>query len=153
MKLSEYKAQTLARADVKDIVKLEAVDRDRSGNVIVLRTENGRDAIKYDVHLMREIDGITKFDKEMIVVLDKDKETEEVHYREQGSSAPVAATESQIETYVKSLPFILPRITEMNTEVPWVKFEAIQVTGANAGKEVKVVAYRDGSKPTYLILE
>lgn len=34
------------------------------------------------------------------------------------------------------------------------RFEAIQVTGPNAGKEVKVFAYKPAGKtPTYLILE
>lgn len=155
MKLSDYKADTIARTDVKDIVKFEPVERNSRGEVIITLTEAGKTLKKYDVHLMREVDGNVVFDKEYIAVLDEGKETEEVVYRAQ-TTRPEVVTESQIETYIKNLPFLAVRILEMDTQEPWVKFQGVQVTGVNAGKEVQVFAYRDktdGDKPKYLILE
>jgi hypothetical protein len=154
MNIQEYKKNTLARADVRDIVKLEAVERDRTGQVIVTRTEGGKDLIKYDVHLMREVDGVVVFDKEMIAVLNKGKEDEEVQFRSPTTEPKPAVAPSQIESYVKSLPFINPVIEEMNTEVPYVYFRAVQaLPEANKGREVRVFAYKKGTTPTYLILE
>jgi len=154
MKLTDYKSTTLARADVEDIVKVEPVEvRPVKGTSeyeqVVHTTELGKTLRKYDVHLMRVVDGIKQFVKEHIVVVNEGETDEEVVF-----TAPTteekAVTENQIETYVKSLPFKDIKITEINTNAPSATFTAIKVENG-AGRRVEVFAYREGAKaPQYV---
>ena len=154
MKLSEYKTSTLARADVDDIVKIEPVERrptaDKKGyEQVVHTTETGKKITKYDVHLMRVVDGVKRFDKEHIAIVNEGEATEEVVF-----TAPTTekkeVSETAIETYVNSLPFKSIKITEIDTEAPSATFTAIKVENG-VGKRVEVFAYREGTKaPTYV---
>ena len=154
MKLTDYKTSTLARADVDDIVKIEPVEvRPVKGTndyeQVVHNTETGKKITKYDVHLMRVVDGVKRFDKEHIAIVNEGQATEEVVF-----TAPTTekkeVSETEIETYVNSLPFKSIKITEIDTEAPSATFTAIKVEGG-VGKRVEVFAYREGTKaPTYV---
>ena len=156
MNISEYKTTTLARSDVFDIVGLEAVenmpnpDKTKGGYVqVVQTTESGKKITKYDAHLMREVDGLKKFEKEHFAVINEGETDEEVVF-----TAPTTekqeVSETEIETYVNSLPFKSIKITEIDTEAPSATFTAIKVEGG-VGKRVEVFAYREGKgAPTYV---
>lgn len=156
MKLSEYKTTTLARADVDDIVMIEPVEKrpnaDKTGyEVLVQTTESGKTLIKYDVHLMRVVNGIKTFDKEMIAVLNQGEETEEVVFRAPTTEVKVA-TPSQIEDYVfkhaNNAKYQNKKIIEMDTAAPWVKFTGIKDNNDGTGTLVTCFAYIKGANPT-----
>lgn len=156
MNLATYKTETLAREDVKDIVKFEAVERDRSGNTVIHLTENGRKVIKYDVHLMRVQDGVTFFDKEQIAVIDKGEATEEIEFRAPSTKPAEVVAPSQLEDYVmkhaNNRLYLDKRIIEMNTAAPWVRFTGIKNNGNGTGTTVTCFAYMNGTTPTTLEL-
>lgn len=156
MNVSDYKAQTLARPDVKDIIKLEPVERDRTGNTVVHITENGRHVTKYDVHLMREVDGVITFDKEHITIFDKGKATEAVEYNAPTNAPKATVAPSQIEDYVmkhaNNAQYLDKRIIELNTQAPWVRFTGIKDNGNGTGKVVTCFAYMKGATPTTIEL-
>jgi hypothetical protein len=156
MKLTDYKTNTLARADVDDIVKIEPVELrpmadKKSYEQVVHTTELGKTIRKYDVHLMRVVDGVKQFVKEHLAVVDQGLDTEEVVFTAPTTEAK-EVTETQIETYVKSLPFKDIVITKIDVAEPSALFTGIQITDG-VGKRVEVFAWRDGSKaPEYVVV-
>lgn len=159
MNLADYKTQTLARTDVDDIVMIEPVEKrpvkDALGvvtgyEVLSLTTESGKTVTKYDIHLMRVVDGLKKFDKEQIAIVNEGQADEEVVFRAP-TTEPKAVSESQIETYVKSLPYYEQEILTMDTAKPSVLFKALKIA-AGVATWVQVYAYRDPNtnKPTYV---
>lgn len=155
MKLKDYKKNTLDRTDVDDIVKLEPVEMRplKTGGYeqVVHTTEKGKTIRKYDVHLMRVVDGVKQFQKEHLAVVDEGLATEEVVFTAP-TTEPKEVSESQIEKYVKTLPFHNVEIVKMDTEAPSVLFNAIQVDGRVA-KHVEVFAFKDGAKaPQYYVI-
>jgi len=159
MKLQDYKTTTLARADVDDIIKIEPVEMRPNANKtgyeqVVHTTELGKTLRKYDVHLMRVQDGVKQFVKEHLVVVNEGEADEEVVF-----TAPTteekAVTETQIEKYVKSLPFKNVKIVEMDPTAPSVTFTGVEILDktAKTAREVKVFAFRDGTKaPEYYVI-
>ena len=149
MDLATYKTTTLARADVDDIVMLEPVERrrlaDGSAEKVVHTTETGHKIVKYDVHLMRVVDGVKKFQKEQIAVIDEGQATEEVVYREQGSTEPKEVSESQIERYVNdhanNAKYLDKQILKVDTSAPSVYFSGVVDNGDGTGKKVLCFAY------------
>lgn len=154
MNLAAYKQSTLDRADVDDIVMIEAVEKrptaDKTGyEQVVHTTELGKTLRKYDIHLMRVVDGVKQFVKEHIVVVDQGLPTEEVVYTAP-TTEPKEITETQIETYVKSLPYQDIKIVEINTQAPSATFTGIKIANG-VGTRVEVYAFRKGTAaPQYV---
>lgn len=158
--LNEYKTTTLARADVDDIVMIEPVEKrkaaDGSIEKVVWKTENNRTLTKYDVHLMREVDGVKTFQTEQIALLDEGTATEEVVFREKGSTEPKDVTESQIENYVKNhannAAYQDKQITKVDTKAPSVYFTGVVDNGDGTGTKKEFFAYMKNGTPTTLEL-
>lgn len=158
MKLAAYKTSTLARADVDDIVMIEPVEnrpvKDETGKVtgyeqVVHTTELGKTLRKYDIHLMRVVDGVKQFVKEHIVVVDQGLATEEVVFTAP-TTEPKETTLTQIETYINSLPYENKKILEIDTAAPSATFTGLKIVNGVATR-VEVYAYRKGTAaPTYV---
>ena len=147
MNISQYKTTTLARADVFDIVTIEAVEKmpnpDKSvgGYVqVVQTTESGKKITKYDAHLMREIDGIKKFDKEHIAVVNEGQSDEEVVFTKP-STEKVDRVASRLELYINNLPYLNVSDMEIDGEAKNARFSALKDNGDGTAKEVEVYAY------------
>lgn len=151
MTRQEFKTDLLAQPEIDDILFIEAVEKRRDGTEVVYTTEKGETFQKFDVHVVGTTNGMKNSFTVPIGVYNLGTATERVErLREQIVEEKV---ETQIETYVKTLPFV--GVTNLVTDPVKLeaRFDAIQVTGANAGKEVKVFAYKAGANPpTYLIL-
>ena len=155
MNIQEFKAALLAREDIDDILRVEPVEMQKVGtdkySQVVHELESGRTLRKYDVHVIGMQNGQKNTFSIPVAVYNQGQPDETVE--ELRKTITTQATESQIETYIKSLPFIGVRSLEVDTENLTARFEAIEVTGANAGREVKVFAYKPtGKPPTYVVL-
>ena len=155
MNISDFKAALLAREDIDDILRVEAVEvqktADNKYNQVVHDLESGRTLRKYDVHVIGTQNGQKNTFSIPVAVYNQGQTDEAVE--ELRKTITPEVTESQIEAYIKSLPFVGVRNLEVDAVNVTARFEAIEVTGANAGREVKVFAYKPGNKPpTYLIL-
>lgn len=150
MNISEYKTRTLAREDVKDIVKFEAVERDRAGNPVISLTESGRKVQKYDVHLMRVVDGVTVFDKEYIAVLDKGEVTEEVEFRSQSTEVKPRVS-SKLEKYIQKLPYLDVEDVQIDPVAKNARFNALRDNKDGTATQVEVFAWigRNPDKTTF----
>jgi hypothetical protein len=155
MKLTEYKAATLARADVDDIVMIEPVEMrpnaDKSGyEQVVHTTESGKTIRKYDVHLMRVVDGIKQFQKEHLAVVNQGLADEEVVFTAK-TTEPEVVTESQIEKYVfthaNNSKYQDKKIVSVDTVAPSVHFTGIKDNGDGTASEVRCFAYMKAGVP------
>lgn len=151
MDRTQFKTALLAQDDIDDILFIEPVERRRDGTEVVYTTEKGETFQKFDVHVVGKQNGMKNSFSVPIGVYNQGTANERVEkLREQEE---VVKVETQIETYIKSLPFVAVSNLQVDTVKLQARFDAIQVTGANAGKEVKVFAYKNGNNPpTYLIL-
>lgn len=152
MKLTEYKTQTLARADVDDIVKIEAVEKrpikDATGRVtsyeqVVHTTEQGRKITKYDVHLMRDVDGVKQFSTESIAVVNEGAADEDVV---RTSQTQAEKTKSAIEQFIDGQPGYHKQILQLDVDAPSATFTALVPQGDGTVKNVTYLAYREGGK-------
>jgi hypothetical protein len=120
MTLDEYKATTLARPDVADIVKFEAVERIPVRAMVEGRQEvtgyqdvehtmegTGRKMKKYDVHIVKVVtqNGVEtkQFVTEAIAVYDQGTPGEEVQIV---TPVKVARAATQLERYIRKLPYL-----------------------------------------------
>jgi len=152
MNISQYKTTTLARADVLDIVGLEAVetkpnpDKTKGGYLQVVKTtESGKKITKYDVHLMREVNGLKEFDKEHIAVVNEGLADEEVVFTKP-STKKVERVEGRLEKYIKGLPYLNVSDMEIDSEAKNARFTALKDNGDSTATEVEVYAYIKGIK-------
>jgi len=145
MKFTDYKTSTLARPDVDDIVRIEPVElrpnAEKTGyEIIVQTTESGKTVTKYDVHLMRVVDGVKIFDKEQIAIVDEGKDTEDVVFR-----APTTAKEdriaSRLERYINTLPYLDVQDKQIDPAAKSARFTALKDNGDGTATEVEVFAY------------
>ncbi len=155
MNITDYKSSLIAREDIDDIVAIEPVDmrKVRDGyEQVEHQLASGRTMRAYDVHVIGQMQGaINRFTIPVLVYNQGLPDEEVVELRK---TKPVEDVASAIDTYIASLPFVGIRNLDVDKVKLTARFEAIQVTGPNAGKEVKVFAYKPGSKAaTYLILE
>lgn len=155
MNIPDFKTYLLAREDIDDILHIEPVEMKRVAadryEQVVHTLESGRTLRKYDVHVIGTQGGGKNTYSIPVAVYNQGQADETVEQLR----APVTqeVTESQIETYIKSLPFVGFRNLDIDRENLTARFDAIEVTGTNAGREVSVFAYKPASKPpTYLIL-
>lgn len=156
MKFAEYKTTTLARTDVDDIVKIEPVEMkpnaDKTGyEQVVHVTELGKTLRKYDVHLMRVVDGVKHFVKEYLVVVDEGLDTEEVVFTApttEVKQVPASAIEDYVFKHQNNVKYQNKVIVEMDTVAPWVKFTGIKDNGNGTATVVTCFAYMKGATPT-----
>ena len=148
MNISQYKTTTLARADVIDIVGLEAVEKmpnpDKSvgGYVqVVQTTESGKKITKYDAHLMREVDGLKKFEKEHFAVINEGETDEEVVFTQPQTVDRSARVASLLERYINDLPYLNVSDMEIDGEAKNARFSALKDNGDGTATEVEVYAY------------
>ena len=148
MNISEYKTTTLARTDVFDIVGLEAVenmpnpDKTKGGYVqVVQTTETGRKITKYDAHLMREVDGLKKFEKEHFAVINEGETDEEVVFTQPKTVDRSARVASRLERYINNLPYLNVSDMEIDGEAKNARFTALKDNGDSTATEVEVYAY------------
>ena len=152
MNIKEYKTTTLARADVIDIVRLEPVEKkpnpdEKVGGYlqVVQVTESGKKITKYDVHLMREVDGLKEFDKEHIAVVNEGQSDEEVVFTKP-STEKVDRVASRLELYINGLPYLNVSDMEIDGEAKNARFSALKDNGDGTATEVEVYAYIKGIK-------
>lgn len=155
--LAEYKVATLARPDVADIVKLEAVERIPVKSVVNGRQEvtgyqevehvmegTGRKLKKYDVHLVktRMVDGVEHkhFVTEGIAVYDQGTPGEEVVVVN-STVEKAARVATAIERYIRKLPYLNVEDIEVNAEAKTARFQALKDNGNNTANEVEVFVY------------
>ena len=148
MNNSQYKTTTIARADVFDIVTIEAVERmpnpDKSvgGYVqVVQTTESGKKITKYDAHLMREVDGLKKFEKEHFAVINEGETDEEVVFTQPKTVDRSARVASRLERYINDLPYLNVSDMEIDGEAKNARFSALKDNGDGTATEVEVYAY------------
>jgi len=153
MNISEYKTTTLARSDVFDIVGLEAVermpnpDKTKGGYVqVVQTTESGKKITKYDAHLMREVDGLKKFEKEHFAVINEGLADEEVVFTQPKTVDRSARVASGLERYINNLPYLNVSDMEIDGEAKNARFTALKDNGDSTATEVEVYAYIDRIK-------
>ena len=153
MNISEYKTTTLARSDVFDIVGLEAVermpnpDKTKGGYVqVVQTTESGKKITKYDAHLMREVDGLKKFEKEHFAVINEGETDEEVVFTQPKTVDRSARVASRLERYINNLPYLNVSDMEIDGEAKNARFSALKDNGDGTATEVEVYAYIKGIK-------
>ena len=153
MNISQYKTTTLARADVFDIVGLEAVenmpnpDKSVGGYVqVVQTTESGKKITKYDAHLMREVDGLKKFEKEHFAVINEGETDEEVVFTQPQTVDRSARVASRLERYINNLPYLNVSDMEIDGEAKNARFTALKDNGDSTATEVEVYAYIDRIK-------
>jgi len=153
MNISQYKTTTLARADVFDIVTIEAVERmpnpDKSvgGYVqVVQTTESGKKITKYDAHLMREVDGLKKFEKEHFAVINEGETDEEVVFTQPKTDDRSTRVASRLERYINDLPYLNVSDMEIDGEAKNARFSALKDNGDGTATEVEVYAYIKGIK-------
>jgi hypothetical protein len=148
MNISQYKTTTLARADVFDIVTIEAVermpnpDKTKGGYVqVVQTTESGKKITKYDAHLMREVDGLKKFEKEHFAVINEGETDEEVVFTQPKTVDRSARVASRLERYINGLPYLNVSDMEIDGEAKNARFSALKDNGDGTATEVEVYAY------------
>jgi hypothetical protein len=153
MNISEYKTTTLARSDVFDIVGFEQVERmpnpdKKAGGYVqvVQTTESGKKITKYDVHLMREIDGLKKFDKEHFAVINEGLADEEVVFTQPKTVDRSARVASRLERYINNLPYLNVSDMEIDGEAKNARFTALKDNGDSTATEIEVYAYIKGIK-------
>lgn len=155
MNISEFKTDLLAREDIDDILRIEPVEMQKAGDKYAQVThelESGRTLRKFDVHVIGMQGGVKNTFSIPVAVYNQGAVDETVEELRKPVEREV--TESVIETYIKSLPFVGVRNLEVDVANLTARFEAVQVTGANAGREVKVFAYKPvKASATYLILD
>lgn len=145
MNLQDYKTNTLARADVDDIVKIEPVEMrptaDKKGyEQVVHTTELGKKLRKYDVHLMRVEDGVKQFVKEHLVVVNEGEADEEVVFTAP-TTEKIARTVSRIERYINGLPYLNVEDVQIDGQAKNARFKALKDNGDGTATEVEVYAY------------
>ena len=153
MNISQYKTTTLARADVFDIVTIEAVermpnpDKTKGGYVqVVQTTESGKKITKYDAHLMREVDGLKKFEKEHFAVINEGETDEEVVFTQPKTVDRSTRVASRLERYINDLPYLNVSDMEIDGEAKNARVTALKDNGDSTATEVEVYAYIKGIK-------
>jgi len=152
MNLQTYKTNTLAREDVDDIVKVEAVEtrpnpnKKEGGYVQVIQeTVSGKKITKYDVHLMRVVKGLKVFDKEHIAIIDEGAATEEVVFT-QPTTEKTDRVAGRIERYITGLSYLNAEDIEVDGEAKNARFTALKDNGDGTATEIEVFAFIEKNK-------
>jgi len=147
MNLLSYKNITLAREDVDDIVRFESVEMrpnpdKKVGGYVQIKQDTvlGKVITKYDVHLMRVVDGIKTFDKEHIAIVDEGQETEEVVFTAP-STKKVDRVVGKLEKYIANLDYLNAEDITVDSEAKTARFTALKKNADNTATEVEVFVY------------
>lgn len=154
--LQEYKSSVLARPDVVDIIKIEAVERQPVKAMVNGRQEitgyqevehtvegSGRKMKKFDVHILKQVQvkgqTVNQFVTEPIAIYDKGTPTEEVIVLTVNNTADRIV--GRLERYIKSLPYLNVEDIAIDEDAKTATFQALKDNGDGTAKAVEIFVY------------